>query len=78
MRTLTDDELYQHQITTGQEFNKLITKYMKGRGRLEDKILTYSGRSQSMHKMNISKMWTAAQAKSKLKNKKSWRNTIID
>jgi len=31
-----------------------------------------------MHKTNISKMWSAAQAKSKLKNKKSWRNTVID
>ena len=78
MRPLTDEELYQHQVTTGQEFNKLIIKYMKGRGKLEDKILTYSGRSQSMHKTNISKMWSAAQAKSKLKNKKSWRNTVID
>ena len=74
MRTLTDEELYQHQITTGQEFNRLLTKYINGRGKQDDKILTYSGRSQSKHKMAIAKLWTAAQAKSKLKNKKNWRN----
>ncbi len=74
MRTLTDDELYQHQITTGQEFSRMLTNYIKGQGQLEDRILTTSGRSQSMHKMNIQKMWRAAQAKSKLKNVNTWRN----
>ena len=74
MRTLTDDELYQHQKTTGQEFSAMLTRYIAGKGRMEDRILTVSGRSQSMHKMAIQKMWTAAQAKSKLKNMNTWRN----
>ena len=72
MRPLEDEELYQHQITTGQEFSRLLSNYMKGAGKLKDNIITTSGRSKSMHKTNIQKMWTTAQAISKGKNMNNW------
>lgn len=73
MEPLNDENLYQHQITTGQEFSRLLNNYMRGRGTIDDKIITTSGRSQSMHKSNIQKMWTAAQAISKRKNMSNWK-----
>ena len=72
MRPLEDEELYQHQITTGQDFSRLLSNYMKGAGKLKDNIITTSGRSKSMHKTNIQKMWTTAQAISKGKNMNNW------
>jgi hypothetical protein len=78
LRVLEPEELYQHQQTTGIEFSKMLVRYMNGRGKKDDKILTHTGKSQSIHKKAISKMWTAAQAKSKLKNRKAWRQTILD
>ena len=56
----------------------MLVRYMNGRGKKDDKILTHTGKSQSIHKKAIAKMWTAAQAKSKLKNQKVWRQTILD
>lgn len=71
-RELEPDELYQHQLTTGQEFSKMLEKYIKTAG--EDRIITTSGRSESKHKRNIQKMWRAAQSKSKIKNMKTWKS----
>lgn len=78
LRVLEPEELYQHQQTTGLEFSKMLVRYMNGRGKMDDKILTHTGKSQSIHKKSIAKMWTAAQAKSKLKNQKVWRQTKLD
>jgi hypothetical protein len=69
---LNDENLYQHQITTGQEFSRLLSNYMNGAGKVKDNINTYSGRSKSMHKTNIQKMWIAAQAISRGKNMNNW------
>ena len=78
LRVLEPEELYQHQKTTGEYFSIMLTNYMNGQGKMDDKILTHTGKSQSIHKKAIGRMWQGAQAKSKLKNKKAWRNTVID
>ena len=78
LRILEPEELYQHQKSTGEFFSIMITKYMNGRGKQDDRIKTYTGKSQSTHKKTIAKLWAAAQAKSRLKNRKAWKKTVID
>jgi len=72
MRELTDDELYNHTITTGKEFKRLLTNYVNGRGKQLDRVTVKRGQSASMHRDNIKKLWRSAQNKSKLINRRSW------
>lgn len=78
MRTLEPEELYQHQVTTGKIFSEKLKNYINGRGQMDKKILTNKGRSESVHKKVISRLWTASQARSRRLNKKNWESTIID
>ncbi len=74
-RELTDDEMYQHQITTGQEFSKLLRKYMAKNP--EEKIILKQGQSSSTVRNVIKRLWTIAQNKSFAKNKNSWKKTEL-
>ena len=78
LRVLEPEELYQHQKSTGEFFSKMLTKYMNGAGKRDRDVLTYTGKSKSIQKIIIGRMWAGAQAKSRYKNKKIWKNTVID
>ena len=67
--------MYQHQITTGQEFSKLLRKYMAKNP--EEKIILKQGQSSSTVRNVIKRLWTIAQNKSFAKNKNSWKKTEL-
>ena len=77
MRELTDDELYQHQITSGREFKKLLREYVAKAEKRPDYIRLKRGQSSSMHRDVIKRLWTVAQNKSLKLNRSKFLKTEL-
>ena len=67
--------MYQHQITTGQEFSKLLKRYIATNP--EEKIVLKQGKSSSTVRNVIKRLWTVAQNSSVGKNINSWKKTEL-
>ena len=72
MRALEPEEYYQHQKTTGIEFNLMLQDYMDTVGDSEDTVLLKRGKSASMRRKTILKLYTIAQNRSRGMNMSKW------
>jgi hypothetical protein len=71
MTTLSPEQLYVHQKSTGVAFNELLRGYMSNASD-EDLVLLKRGKSSSIHRKVIMKLYTVAQNVSKANNNSKW------